>query len=115
METLKIPSALPELGVRASRSSPSIIATDGSEQADSALVVGRMFAEGTDALRVVTVLKPMPMIPEAQMPATAELDASRRAEAQREATTQMVRTWDDEHDLEVYDGDPATVITRLAH
>ena len=115
MDTLKIPSALPELGIRASHSSPVVIATDGRSQSDSALVVGRLFAEASDAIRLVTVLKPMPVIPEAQMPVTDELESARRDAARREATSQMVRTWDDEYDLEVYDGDPASVITRLAH
>ena len=63
MDTLKIPSALPELGIRASHSSPVVIATDGRSQSDSALVVGRLFAESPDAMRLVTVLKPMPVIP----------------------------------------------------
>jgi hypothetical protein len=63
METLRIPSTTPELGVRASRAAPVIIATDGRAQSDSALAVGRLLAESTDAIRVVTVLKPMPVLP----------------------------------------------------
>src|SRR5436309_3136817 len=39
METLKIPSMLPALGVRASHAAPIIIATDGRGQSDSAVVV----------------------------------------------------------------------------
>src|SRR3954471_14936440 len=106
MESIKMPTMIPALGVRAGKAAPIIIATDGRSQSDSALVVGRLFAEAADALRLVTVLKPMPMIPEAQMPVTPELDAARRTEAVREATTQMVRTWGDQYDVELYDGDP---------
>ena len=51
MDTLNIPSALPEIGVRASHSAPIIIATDGRAQSDSALVVGRLYAESANALR----------------------------------------------------------------
>jgi nucleotide-binding universal stress UspA family protein len=115
MDTLMIQSALPELGVRASRSAPVIIATDGRAQSDSALVVGRMLAGSPDAFRLVTVIKPMPVLPEVQMPVTSELDASRRDGTRRETIAQMTRMWHDEYDVEVADGDPATVVARLAH
>ena len=52
MDTLKIPSALPELGVRASHASPVIIATDGRSQSDAALVLGRLLAESSGALSI---------------------------------------------------------------
>ena len=115
METLRIPSALPELGVRASHASPVIIATDGRTQSDSALVVGRMFAEAPEALRLVTVLKTMPIIPDAPMAVSADLETARRDSMRDEVLTQMARTWDEQYDLETLDGDPATVIARLAH
>ena len=51
MKTLNFPSALPDVGLRASRSSPVIIATDGRAQSDAALLVGRMFAGATEAMR----------------------------------------------------------------
>lgn len=115
MHTLNALSAAPELGVRASRSAPIIVATDGRAQSDSALVVGRLLAETADALRVVTVLKTIPVIPEAQLTVSADLEAARRAEMRRAVKAQMSRTWDDEYDLEVRDGDPASVIVSLAH
>jgi nucleotide-binding universal stress UspA family protein len=115
METLKYPSAMPALGIRANHASPVIIATDGRAQSDAALVVGRMFAESPEALRLVTVLKSMPIIPDAPMSVSADLEASRRAEVRRDVLTQMARTWDDHYDVETYDGDPATVIARIAH
>ena len=43
MKTLGVPSALPELGVRASRSAPVIIATDGRTQYDAALASREAF------------------------------------------------------------------------
>jgi nucleotide-binding universal stress UspA family protein len=115
MNTAKLPSALPELGVRATHSAPIIIATDGRTQSDSALVVGRLFAESPDALRVMTVIRAMPIIPDAQLPVSPDLEAARRAEARRDVGTQMVRTWDEEHDFQLAEGDTATVITRAAH
>ena len=115
MDTLNIPSALPAIGVRASHSAPIIIATDGRAQSDSALVVGRLFAESANALRVVTVLRTLPMIPDVRLSGTVDLDAARRAETRREVIAQMCRTWDDEYDIELREGDPATVIARMAH
>jgi nucleotide-binding universal stress UspA family protein len=115
METVRGSSAMPELGIRANHASPVIIATDGRAQSDSALVVGRMLAEAPEALRLVTVLKTMPIIPDVPMAVSADLAETRRDEVRRELLTQMTRTWDDHYDIETYDGDPATVIARLAH
>jgi nucleotide-binding universal stress UspA family protein len=115
METVGIPSALPETGVRASRSAPIIIATDGRAQSDSALIVGRMLAESPSAFRLVTVVKPIPVIAETPVPVPDEVDDERRESIRREIETQMVRTWDEEYDVELHEGDPATVISRLAH
>ncbi|MEO8907233.1 MAG: hypothetical protein ABI310_04060, partial [Microbacteriaceae bacterium] len=67
MDTVKATPASPELGVRASRVSPVVIATDGRAQSDSALVVGRMFAGTLDAARVVTVMKSLPVLPDSQI------------------------------------------------
>ena len=115
METLTIPSIPPELGVRASKAAPVIVATDGQAQSDGALVVGRMFAGSDDALRVVSVVRPVPIIPESGMIVSKEIEISRRAEMMREVIVQMTRTWDAPLDLEVEEGDPASVIARLAH
>lgn len=115
MENIKMCSIAPEAGVRASRSAPVVIATDGRDQSDAALVVGRVFAESPDALRLVTVLKPMPMLSEAQISVNADIEAARRADALRHARAQSLRTWAEEGDVELLDGDPATAVTRLAH
>jgi nucleotide-binding universal stress UspA family protein len=115
MNTLTMSLAGPELGVRASHSAPIIVATDGRPQSDSALVVGRLCAQSANALRAVTVLKPLPIIPDAQLSVTQDLEAARQAEVRREVAAQMRRTWADEFDIEVRQGDPATVIARMAH
>ena len=115
MQTVGIPSALPELGVRASRTAPILIATDGRGQSDSAMIVGRMLAESPNALRLVTVVRPIPVIAEAPVPVPPEIEEQRRESIRGDIATQMLRTWDDEYDVELYEGDPATVVSRLAH
>jgi nucleotide-binding universal stress UspA family protein len=64
---------------------------------------------------VVSVLKTLPTIAEGQLSITPDLYAARRAEAHREVTVQMNRMWRAESDVELQDGDPAAVISRLAH
>jgi nucleotide-binding universal stress UspA family protein len=116
MATLSIITTNPELGVRASRAAPIIIASDGRPQSDAALVVGRIFAEHPDALRLVSVVKPVPGVVEAQIAANEEMDRARRVDARRELTNQIARTWQaDDVAVELPMGDPATVITRIAH
>jgi nucleotide-binding universal stress UspA family protein len=115
MDSLKIPSLLPELGVRASSAAPVIIATDGQEQSDAALTMGRLLAESNDALRLVTVLKTLPVVPEVPLPIPIDVENARRAEAKREVAVQAIRVWEEDIDVELHEGDPATVIARLAH
>jgi nucleotide-binding universal stress UspA family protein len=115
METVSYSSTMPEVGVRASRSAPIIIATDGRGQSDSALIVGRMLAETSEATRLVTVVKPMPVIAEVPFAVPEGVDAERNEAIRREIAAQMARTWDDEYPVEVIEGDPATVVSRLAH
>ena len=118
MGTLTMETIRPEVGVRAAKTSPVIVATDGRDQSDGALVAGGLLARPTDGLRVVTVLKPMPIVsPEAQLPVSPDVEASRRAEAKRAVREQLVRVWNVplSADVEVYDGDPATVVANLAH
>lgn len=118
MQTLQMPSTEPQQGIRASRVSPVMIATDGREQSDAALIAGRLFAEDNEALRVVSVLAPMPVVsPEAAIPISPDIEASRRADLKRGVQIQMARAWggDEIGEVEVYDGDPATTVARLAH
>jgi nucleotide-binding universal stress UspA family protein len=115
MNTLKIPSAAPELGVRASVAAPIIVATDGREQSDAALAMGRLLAESDEALRLVTVLKTLPMVPEVPLPIPIDVENARRAEAKQEAAAQASRVWGESVDVELHEGDPARAIARLAH
>jgi nucleotide-binding universal stress UspA family protein len=104
----------PELGLGASEHAPIIIATDGRPESDGALVAGRLLAETPGALRLVSVLRPMPVIPESEMVVMPELEASRRSELQRHVIAQMDRAWVSLCPIEIEVGDPATMITRLA-
>ena len=118
MATQILESIGPEFGIRAGIGSPVIVATDGREQSDAALVAGGILAGTSDALRVVTVLKPMPVVtPEAQIPVSPAFDTARRAEAKRAVRDEMRRVWQDgeKADVELWDGDPATTIARMAH
>jgi len=114
MLKFSIPAA-PELGVRASHASPIIIASDGRNQSDGAVAVGRLIADTKEALRLVTVLKPMPTVPEAQVTMSPDIEAARRATARRDVGEQARRVWSEEGDIDLMEGDPATVVTRLAH
>ena len=118
MGTLTMDTVRPELGVRAAKTSPVIVATDGRDQSDAALIAGGLLAGAPDGLRVVTVLKPMPVVsPEAQVPISPDVEAARRAEAKRIVMKQLLNVWNApmRADVELYDGDPATMIARLAH
>jgi nucleotide-binding universal stress UspA family protein len=117
MDTLKIPSAMPEVGVRASAAAPIIIATDGREQSDAALTMGRLLADSDDALRLVTVLETIPMVPEVPLPVPIEVENARRDEAERGVVSQGRRVWNGKAKFvaELHDGDPATEVARLAH
>ena len=118
MGTLTLETTRPELGVRAAKTSPVIVATDGRDQSDAALIAGGLLADPENGLRVITVLKPMPIVsPEAQLPVSPDVEASRRAEAKRAVKEQLTRVWNMPGNLEVeiYDGDPATMIASAAH
>jgi nucleotide-binding universal stress UspA family protein len=118
MGTLTMETVRPEQGIRAAKTSPVIVATDGRDQSDAALVAGGLLAASADGLRVVTVLKPMPIVsPEAQLPVSPDVEASRRAEAKRAVKEQLHRVSDlpMNVEIEIYDGDPATMIANVAH
>jgi nucleotide-binding universal stress UspA family protein len=115
MDSLKIPSAVPEIGVRASVAAPIIVATDGQVQSDGALAMGRLLAESGNAVRLVTVLKTLPMVPDLPIQIPTDMDSARRDDVRREVLAQAARVWQDEADVELHDGDPATVVARLAH
>ena len=115
MDSLKMASAAPEIGVHASLAAPIIIATDGQEQSDAALAMGRLFAESSDAVRLVRVLRTLPMVPDVPIQIPMDVENTRRTEARYEVAAQANRVWQDVGDVELHEGDPATVIARLAH
>jgi nucleotide-binding universal stress UspA family protein len=115
METIKISSIQPEIGVRASRAAPIIVGTDGDSQSDAALVMARVLSNLPDAVRLVTAVRPVLAFPDAPSSVNADVEAARRAEAKGEALAQVERLWQDGSDVEVYDGDPALVLGKLAH
>ena len=106
----------PKQGIRASRSSPVIIATDGHDQSNGAMAMGRILAGDTDALRVVSVLRTLPTVsPEMPVVVSTEMELSRRREQQRMVKQQEGRLWaGDDVDIDILDGDPATNVAQLA-
>jgi nucleotide-binding universal stress UspA family protein len=116
MHTLQSPAAAPQEGVRAQHTSPVIVATDGRDQSDAAMVVGRLMAGTSDALRVITVLKALPMVsPEAAVPISADVQSARRAELRRAVVEQSNRIWGERGvDVELAEGEPASTIARIA-
>jgi len=117
MSTQLDPSPSPELGIRALKAAPVIIATDGRDQSDPAIVAGRTFGGTDDALRVVTVLRPLPVVSsEATVPIPPDVEASRRADQKRVVAAQLRRLCGlVDIDVELYAGDPAATIARVAH
>lgn len=106
----------PKQGIRASRSSPVVVATDGHDQSNGAMLIGRILAGEPEALRVVSVLRPLPMLtPEMPASISAEMEITRRVEHRRMVKQQEGRLWGDESvEVDVLDGDPATSIAQLA-
>jgi nucleotide-binding universal stress UspA family protein len=114
MLKFSIPAA-PELGVRATEFAPVVIATDGRAQSDGALMMGRLIAGSSEALRLITVLPPPIYVPDIPTSLNPDVEAARRAEARRTAMEQARRVWDDDRSVELMEGDPATVVARAAH
>jgi len=117
MHTLHAAAPIPQEGVRARETSPVIVATDGRDQSDAAMAVGRLLAGTDDALRVVTVLKALPMVsPEATLPISADVQTARRAEQRRAVIEQATRIWNEPVvDVELAEGEPAATVARIAH
>jgi nucleotide-binding universal stress UspA family protein len=115
MDTLLEKDRRPALGIRATRTAPVIVATDGQGQSDGALAVARLLAQAPDALQVVSVLRRMPVVPDIGVAMTADIDRVRRADLLRESTAQASRLFGEATEAEVHDGDPAVTVARLAH
>jgi nucleotide-binding universal stress UspA family protein len=115
MTTIAAAEGLPAIGIRASKLAPVIVATDGEAQSIGALVVGRMLAGPSDAMRLVSVLRPMPSFPDSGAAHTTDIDRTRRGDLHRHVLTQTGRVYDVPVRPEVLSGDPASTIARLAH
>jgi nucleotide-binding universal stress UspA family protein len=117
MSTLTTPSTAPYLGIRASRTAPVLVATDGRGQSDGALVAGLILGENPDAVRVVTVVEPLPVVtPEVQLAVSADVLTARRSAARREAEMQVARVLGTAvaPAVEVREGDPARTLAKIA-
>jgi hypothetical protein len=64
MTTLLNNEQRPALGIRATKTAPVIIATDGQSQSRGALFLGNILAGSPDAAIVVGVIPTVPMIPD---------------------------------------------------
>jgi nucleotide-binding universal stress UspA family protein len=95
-----------------------VVATDGRDRSDPAVLAARgLVGEGGDC-RLVTVLRPLPIVsPEAPLPISADAEAARRGDRKRVVLEQLHRLWPSNRSLdpEVYGGDAATVIARIAN
>ena len=116
MRTMQEPRREPQQGVRASHSSPVILATDGHDQSNSAMLMARLLAGEKASLRVVSVLRPFPTVtPELPVTVTEEMETARRREQIQMVRQQAGRVLgDDNFEVELDEGDPATAIAQLA-
>jgi len=116
MTTMHELATKPRQGIRASRTSPVVVATDGHDQSNHAMLMARLLAGQKDALRVVSVVRTLPMItPEMPTSVSADVESARRREQTRIVRQQAGRMWnDDTINVELFDGDPATCVAQLA-
>jgi nucleotide-binding universal stress UspA family protein len=116
MQTLTRNAAASELGVRATRTSPIIVATDGEDQSNSAMIVGRLLATAPEALRLASVVKPLPIVSvDAPIAAPEGVEASRRVNRWLNIEAQSIRVWGGHlADVDVCEGDPAATLARVA-
>jgi nucleotide-binding universal stress UspA family protein len=115
MTTITAADRRPALGIGASKTSPVVIATDGKAQSDGALVLGNLLAGSDDARRVVSVLRASPVVPDATAAINPDIDRIRRADLHAAAVEQTTRQFGAPVEVDMYDGDPAAVVARLAH
>jgi nucleotide-binding universal stress UspA family protein len=100
-----------------SAASPLIVATDGRAQSDSALRAGATLAKTDDAMRIITVVPPLAVVPpELDFRIAAEALAARREAQLRAVNDQVRRLFGPERSIraEERDGNPADVVSRLA-
>jgi nucleotide-binding universal stress UspA family protein len=105
----------PAIGIHATKAAPVIVATDGQDQSDGALLLGRILAGSNDALRVLSVLRPSPVIPDVGASMTTDIDRTKRADLLSASREQSSRLYGTPVDVEMLDGDPASLVARVAH
>jgi nucleotide-binding universal stress UspA family protein len=94
-----------------------IVATDGREQSDSAIRAGALLKGQGDALRIVSIVPPLPLVSaELDLHISADaMDASREARAG--AVLEQIRRalgHDVKTDIVVRNGNPADIVARIA-
>jgi nucleotide-binding universal stress UspA family protein len=116
METLTVHAPRPQEGVRAHHAAPVIVATDGRDQSDSAVLAGLVLAGDADALRILSVLQPVPIVsPEVQLPISPEAEQARRTDLESQIAAQVERMLGDiKPSVELLDGDPASMLAKAA-
>jgi nucleotide-binding universal stress UspA family protein len=80
------------------------------------MVIGRLLAGSPDAIRLATVVKPLPVVSvDAPIVAPPGVEASRGVHAWLSVEEQSIRVWGGHlADVDVYEGDPATTLARFA-
>jgi nucleotide-binding universal stress UspA family protein len=115
MDTLLLNDKRPALGIHATKNAPVIVATDGQAQSDSAVILGNLIAGSREALRVLSVLRASPVVPDVGVSMTTDIDRIRRADLLDAARNQTARHFGQPYGVEVFDGDPASIVARAAH
>ena len=115
MTTLLGTERRPAIGINATKTAPVVVATDGQAQSDGAVVVGSILAGASDALRVVSVLRAPPMIPDAGAIMTTDIERTKRADLLAASREQTSRLLGSPFGVEMMDGDPASMVARTAH
>src|SRR5262245_41608110 len=116
METSTIHLPQPQQGLRAHPAAPVLVATDGREQSDAAVLAGLVLAGQPDAVRIMSVLSPVPSVsPEVPLPVSPETEEARRMDLELCIGDQVARVLGDvAPTIELRDGDPATTIAKAA-
>src|ERR1051325_873998 len=117
MATTTVPLTAARTAGWVTPNAPLVVATDGREQSDAALTAAYALAGDREAVRVLSVLEPMPIVnPEMQIPVNADVIAARRAARKRDVEAELGRVFvgGTPADVEIEDGDPAPTIARIA-
>ena len=106
----------PQEGLRAHQAAPVLVATDGREQSDTAVLAGLVLAGQPDAVRILSVLAPVPVVsPEVPLPISPETEQARRIDLETRIRDQVERMLGDVSPaVELRDGDPATLLAKAA-